>query len=508
MNKSLRKYSNNSKGITLVALIITIVIIIILASVTISATFGENGIIRRAELARDLTANSITKENEDMNRVMDEYDDIMNGDRISPIVRIEVGETTETSIAITVNATDDSGEIASYKYYINGTLKDTLTTNVYTFNGLTEGTEYDIKVEAFDNAGNKGENSTKVKTKEKEEWSYDEEGNITNGEVTVEIGDYVNYNCKTGKSVTSYTAQNGYGDQTFTTDSYNYGWRVLGVNEETGELLIISEELIGPATGGGTNGNRTTYYLKGQEGYVNGENELNKISEIYGKGEGATGARSIKVEDINKITGYNPNNVGVYDPEQTGSGEKCYKGSIYEYGNKVTYTRNSSSQVQSSGTNRQSGTGSYSQFTYYTGSEWKSLNVGESATLTSSYYLYYPDTLTTSSSGSTVGIAKTSKAYKMLFTNSSTGANTSQSGTTSGFYYWLGSPCVYANTGYARFRMRYVYSGRVYNYYLYDSSGSTFNPSYGVRPVVSLQSGISLKNSTTQKDGCTLWNIV
>ena len=165
------------KGITLVALVVTIVIIVILSSVTLTATFGENGIIKKAELARDLATNSTIKENEDMNSLMDEYTNIMSGggevpeppkDETPPTVSIQVGEVTETSISITVNATDDSGEIASYKYYLNGEEQKTDTANTYTFDGLTAGTEYEIKVEAFDKAGNRGENSVKASTKKKD----------------------------------------------------------------------------------------------------------------------------------------------------------------------------------------------------------------------------------------------------------------------------------------------------------------------------------------------------
>lgn len=47
-----------NSGITLIALVITIVIIIILASVTINFAFGDNGLINMAEEARDLAANS------------------------------------------------------------------------------------------------------------------------------------------------------------------------------------------------------------------------------------------------------------------------------------------------------------------------------------------------------------------------------------------------------------------------------------------------------------------
>ena len=45
--------SKNSRGITLIALVVTIVVLIILATVSILAVFGDNGIIARAQTAKD-----------------------------------------------------------------------------------------------------------------------------------------------------------------------------------------------------------------------------------------------------------------------------------------------------------------------------------------------------------------------------------------------------------------------------------------------------------------------
>ena len=50
----------------MVALVITIVILIILATVSIGAVFGENGLIKQAELAKDLSVNSTKHEEESM----------------------------------------------------------------------------------------------------------------------------------------------------------------------------------------------------------------------------------------------------------------------------------------------------------------------------------------------------------------------------------------------------------------------------------------------------------
>ncbi len=52
MNKTIKKKEKtNSKGITLVALVITIIVLLILAGVTINLTLGKNGIFKTAEMA-------------------------------------------------------------------------------------------------------------------------------------------------------------------------------------------------------------------------------------------------------------------------------------------------------------------------------------------------------------------------------------------------------------------------------------------------------------------------
>lgn len=47
----------NERGITLVALVITIIILIILATVAISFAFGSNGLVNRADQAAKFYAN-------------------------------------------------------------------------------------------------------------------------------------------------------------------------------------------------------------------------------------------------------------------------------------------------------------------------------------------------------------------------------------------------------------------------------------------------------------------
>ena len=61
----------------MVALVITIVILIILATITINVAFGEGGLIERAQQAKELTEQATKEEAEKLNAVISEYEDLM-----------------------------------------------------------------------------------------------------------------------------------------------------------------------------------------------------------------------------------------------------------------------------------------------------------------------------------------------------------------------------------------------------------------------------------------------
>ena len=65
------------KGITLIALVITIVILIILATVTLNVVLGKGGLIYRAQQAKDLTEKATEEEQESLNSLIEEFDEIM-----------------------------------------------------------------------------------------------------------------------------------------------------------------------------------------------------------------------------------------------------------------------------------------------------------------------------------------------------------------------------------------------------------------------------------------------
>ena len=121
-NKVIQK---NQKGVTLVALVITIIVIIILSTVTIDLAFGNNGLIKRAQLAKDMAANSTTAEQEEMNRVMEEFTNIMeedneitvpdepdlpegwNGEKVTPV---ESADGVTVPVPIGYTASEATGE--------------------------------------------------------------------------------------------------------------------------------------------------------------------------------------------------------------------------------------------------------------------------------------------------------------------------------------------------------------------------------------------------------------
>ena len=71
------------KGITLVALVITIVIIIILATITINMAFGDNGLIKQAEDARDYYANDTSYTEDSLTNVSSYLNELLAGTDIS-----------------------------------------------------------------------------------------------------------------------------------------------------------------------------------------------------------------------------------------------------------------------------------------------------------------------------------------------------------------------------------------------------------------------------------------
>ena len=207
--------NKKQEGITLISLAITIIVLLILAGITLNLTLGENGIFKTAtdakekhkigELTEKLELQKVPVQTENKGKVtletyleqivkegiIDESDiqetgeensrtiivedkyvflveDEENGDvkityqgeagKLLPVLEIEKIETTTSTIKIKVTAKRlNDGE---YKYYIKDIetgeeykLEGTNKTGEYTFEGLTQEHEYQIKIEAINKNG-------------------------------------------------------------------------------------------------------------------------------------------------------------------------------------------------------------------------------------------------------------------------------------------------------------------------------------------------------------------
>ena len=91
MKKQKTKLKNN-QGITLVALVVTIVVLLILAGVSISLVLGENGLISKAKESREKYAKGATNDETTMNNLYDEMAGILGESNGESSGSGEIGE--------------------------------------------------------------------------------------------------------------------------------------------------------------------------------------------------------------------------------------------------------------------------------------------------------------------------------------------------------------------------------------------------------------------------------
>lgn len=278
-----------SRGITLIALVITIIVLLILAGVSIATLTGNNGILSQAQKASEET--KIAEEKEQIGLAWNGATAVKQGQGTITASDIETqlsqnGVTNaEVSGDIVVKFEDEDGTSRWYKLENVGTITGPYDSEeeVPTVATLVE--MYDLAVTDRCQGG---------------------EG-CTNQEGHLHIGDYVNYQNPSSGSATAYAAQTGVEwNQTYNVDS-NLKWRVLGKDETTGSIKLIAETIVKDeaiTTYMDYPIENTPYFdIGGAESYVYGPDEMDKIAELYYNEEYAEEARSIKIEDINEALG-------------------------------------------------------------------------------------------------------------------------------------------------------------------------------------------------------------
>ena len=280
----------NKNAITLIALVVTIVVLLILAGVTISLLLDENGIIAKSKDARNANRAGAIKEEITL----------WKADKFAADNGAGSHESMDDFLARLKTRGLISGEDIA-------TIKDTKKLQVGK-ETIVFPSDAKTLVQAF----------------------IDNE---------INVGDYLNYNdyVDETKTCTTTTNENGWADQKYTATKNTY-WQVLGLDSTGEKLMLISQSPIkkemkeqstgaikskfrlasienavklGTETSGGESSGgtgttetwETTPYLvlKGAYGYVNCKTILNNISGIYSTSLGT--AESLTAEEINRLIG-------------------------------------------------------------------------------------------------------------------------------------------------------------------------------------------------------------
>ncbi len=278
----MRFKTKEAKGITLIALVITIIVLLILAGVTIATLTGDNGILKQADKAK--TETTMGEEKEAIGLAY-------NGAKTEKLGGVITAGDLNTQFTKNGTKATASGE---------GTIKvDFETGRSYTLDAHGKIEEW-IDIAKYVKVGDYVDYNPTITTKD--------------GTTSVETSK-LSYSSPIG---TATEHGNGNSVQNFTATE-DTRWRVLSI--ENGVVELISENVIK------TSDTNADFILKGAIGYLYAERELNEVCKIFGYGYGAdtakggsyttggpkdtliigkvgeTGARSITIEDINKKTG-------------------------------------------------------------------------------------------------------------------------------------------------------------------------------------------------------------
>lgn len=274
------KFVKQDKGITLVALTITIIVLIILLSVTINAVIGDQSVTKKSRNERDTTRAKMIKE------AMVNYN-----------LELELGQTEDN---ITEYLKNKDMITQEEKQEIENTHKLVLGKETILFGKRL--------VDAF----NEGE---------------------------IKVGDYINYNehIDETKTVETKTETNGWSNQNYIA-SKSTTWRVLGLDKTSKRLILISGNPIKKQMNSSSKNTweKTPYlYMKGAYAYKNSKDILDNICSIYSTKYGT--AKSITAEEINRLLNVtvDEENKKVYANTTTGTNidEMGNLGNIYTYKN-------------------------------------------------------------------------------------------------------------------------------------------------------------------------------
>ena len=143
----------NQKGITLIALVVTIVVLLILATVSIIALVGENGLITRARLAAEKTNEAVNNDMEAIQKFSNELDEYIAQIKAKKISKAKPTLQSTTNIIIaTQNQTSENLDIEYAIKKVSDTNWETWSSSG-NFTEKIFNTDYQVKTRVKNEAG-------------------------------------------------------------------------------------------------------------------------------------------------------------------------------------------------------------------------------------------------------------------------------------------------------------------------------------------------------------------
>ena len=501
------------KGITLVALVITIVVLLILAGVSINTVLGDDGIIKKAKEAAEATKRASAEE--EMNRLVLEYQLASNDETLESFLqekvtegRIdEVTDNGDGTITITKKV-----EGKDYTITVKKPAASTPSVKVGTIRVVSDstgagsslgeastrkGTTLYIMIESTISGGTTTvspevpyavtENGTYkfTVTGTVDGTAYTKEVSVTVNQfknsiledINIKIGDSVNYTYDSagsyslsstysgrgysGAGSSSPSSTGGYSSNQTIAQTTGLTWKVLNVDKENDTVDIIS-----------TNPTSSTVYFRDILGYNNGPYFMNEICKAqYSNKTLGVEARSINLLDMEKhLTAAGITNRNACTNE-------------VKYGTTNTYTSNTKypslyANQKGAGPNITAANAStISQPDITKGND----PYEESKPIATTE----PTTYSTYGTGSPLTVTKTYYYIPINDTNYGTASSILANGTT----FWVASRYVDTGSGDALFGLRCA-DTCTNGLYLFYSGGDTRGNQRCLRPVVSLPSSL------------------
>ena len=351
MKSTLKK---TEKGITLVALVVTIVVLLILAGVSINTVLGDDGIIQKAKEKAEATKQASAEE--EMNRLVLEYQLAKNDETLESFLQEKVtegridGVTDNGDGTITITKKVEGKD---YTITVKKPVAPTPSVKVGAIRVVSDstgagsslgeastrkGTTLYIMIESTISGGTTTV-SPQVPYAVTENGTYKftvtgtVNGTTYTKEVSVEvnqfkksiledikIGDYVNYTYDTAENyvLTSATCGSSSNPADGIPQTTGLKWRILNIDEANGTVDLISENPTG-----------TSVYFSNILGYNNGPYLMNEICKAqYSNKSLGVNARSINLLDMEKHL----------TPEGIAA-RNAYSNAV-KYGTTKTYTSN------------------------------------------------------------------------------------------------------------------------------------------------------------------------